>query len=308
MEITKPLTIGEEEINLLDLHSFINIFSIISGNLQLVQLNMKNPDVLEPVVDRAIVLSKAMLNRELQDFNIPAILAYQIDVLQLLEQLKTDRECNGLDMNLDLDVEIQTMTQIFEIMNIRAEELLNRWQHPGKWEMFKLDAFREDFHKFFYAMEKNSRGRYRIRYNIAEKEEADYLIQFVVNSDSNNSLCMIMMLKDVMRDLMANARKYTPPGGKIDIGVSMKNNVLRFVIEDSGIGIPQNQIEKVVEFGYRASNVKDTHRTMGGGFGLTKAYFFTKKNDGRLWIESREGLGTKISIEIPVPESVQALN
>ncbi|MCA1803493.1 MAG: ATP-binding protein, partial [Rhodothermaceae bacterium] len=120
--------------------------------------------------------------------------------------------------------------------------------------------------------------------------------------------CMIMMLKDVMRDLMANARKYTPPGGKIDIGVSMKQNVLRFVIEDSGIGIPQNQIEKVVEFGYRASNVKDTYKTMGGGFGLTKAYFFTKKNDGRLWIESREGLGTKISIEIPVPESVQALN
>jgi signal transduction histidine kinase len=306
MEITKPLNISEDEINLLDLHSFINIFSIISSNLQLVQLNIKYPDVMDPVIDRAVTLSRAMLNRELQNFNLPAILDYQNDVVQLLEHLKTDQNSNGL--NLDIDDEIQTMTQIFEVMNIRAEELLNRWQHPGKWEVFRLDAFREDFHKFFFAMEKNSRGRYRIRFNIAEKEEADYLIQFVVNSDSNNSLCMIMMLKDVMRDLMANARKYTPPGGKIDIGVSMKQNVLRFVIEDSGIGIPQNQIEKVVEFGYRASNVKDTHKTMGGGFGLTKAYFFTKKNDGRLWIESREGSGTKISIEIPVPDSVQSLN
>ncbi|MFN2374570.1 MAG: ATP-binding protein [Cyclonatronaceae bacterium] len=306
MEITKTLNISEDEINLLDLHSFINIFSIITSNLQLLQLNIKNPDVLDSIIDRAITLSRAMLNRELQDFNLPAILDYQNDVVQQLEQLKTDRESN--DLNLDIEDEIQTMTRIFEVMNIRAEELLNRWQHPGKWEVFRLEAFREDFHKFFYAMEKNSRGRYRIRFNIADKEEADYLIQFVANSDSNNSLCMIMMLKDVMRDLMANARKYTPPGGKIDIGVSMKQNVLRFVIEDSGIGIPQNQIEKVVEFGYRASNVKDTYKTMGGGFGLTKAYFFTKKNDGRLWIESREGLGTKISIEIPVPESVQALN
>ncbi|MCA1803494.1 MAG: hypothetical protein LC662_13680, partial [Rhodothermaceae bacterium] len=105
------------------------------------QLNIKNPDVLDSIIDRAITLSRAMLNRELQDFNLPAILDYQNDVVQQLEQLKTDRESN--DLNLDIEDEIQTMTRIFEVMNIRAEELLNRWQHPGKWEVFRLEAFRE---------------------------------------------------------------------------------------------------------------------------------------------------------------------
>lgn len=43
---------------------------------------------------------------------------------------------------------------------------------------------------------------------------------------------------------------------------------------------------------------------MGGGFGLTKAFHTTQKFGGRFWIESKIDLGTKISLEIPIPDRI----
>jgi signal transduction histidine kinase len=152
-------------------------------------------------------------------------------------------------------------------------------------------------------MQKNSRGRYKIIYNIAEQEKRDYLVNFAIDSELNGTIFMPLILKDVIRDLVANARKYTPPGEGITVGISQKKEVLRFVIEDSGIGIPEDEIEKVIDYGYRASNVRDKVRTMGGGFGLTKAYHVVQQYNGEMWIESELGEGTKIRVEIPIPEN-----
>ncbi|MFP4244276.1 MAG: sensor histidine kinase, partial [Ectothiorhodospira sp.] len=106
------------------------------------------------------------------------------------------------------------------------------------------------------------------------------------------------VFQDVIRDLLANARKYTPPGGRILAGLKDTGSELRFVVEDSGMGIPEHQIQQVVDFGFRADNVRD-RRTQGGGFGLTKAYWVTRRCGGRMWIDSALGLGTRIRIQLP---------
>jgi signal transduction histidine kinase len=107
-------------------------------------------------------------------------------------------------------------------------------------------------------------------------------------------------LKDVIRDLIANARKYTQAGGRINIGISQKEDAFKFVVEDNGYGIPSNELQSIVEFGYRGSNVESSIRTMGGGFGLTKALYVTQKYLGKFWIDSELDKGTKITLEIPV--------
>jgi len=109
---------------------------------------------------------------------------------------------------------------------------------------------------------------------------------------------MPAVLQDVMRDLIANARKYTDLGGIIITGLDDDGENLCFVVEDNGRGIPADQIEQVVEYGMRATNVKDKE-TKGGGFGLTKAFFVTCQYNGRMWIESEEGRGTTITLQIP---------
>lgn len=133
---------------------------------------------------------------------------------------------------------------IFKVLDDRTEEIFHRWNHPDRWESFSIKNFKKEFQNFFYTLEKNSRGRYRIIYNIAEQEEKDYLVQFEVNSDFNDTIYLPLLLKDVIRDLVANARKYTPPGGTIEIGIAQKDGLFKFVVKDSGYGIPEEEISK----------------------------------------------------------------
>jgi signal transduction histidine kinase len=109
---------------------------------------------------------------------------------------------------------------------------------------------------------------------------------------------MPLRLKDVLRDLLANARKYTKPGGRVALALHQDEARILCVIEDSGYGIPEDELEKVAEFGYRASNVRD-YPTMGGGFGLTKAVWLILSWGGRFHIASGLGEGTRIHIELP---------
>ncbi|MEX2586354.1 MAG: ATP-binding protein, partial [Balneolaceae bacterium] len=160
--------------------------------------------------------------------------------------------------------------------------------------------FRKDLVHFLGAVEKNSRGRYRIVYNIAKQETNDYLVHVNIDSDQSGRLYMPLLVKDTIRDLIANARKYTPPGGKIDIGLTIHEGILRFVIEDNGRGIPRDEIGHVVKYGYRASNVIDEVKTMGNGLGLTKAHYVINRFGGRLWIDSADYGGTTIRFELPV--------
>jgi signal transduction histidine kinase len=152
----------------------------------------------------------------------------------------------------------------------------------------------------FSAIEKNSHGRYRIIYNAALKEPNDYYFDFKLESNRGDNLLMPAVFQDVMRDLIANARKYTAPGGHITAALHEDPTLLRFVVEDTGRGIPPDEIEKVVHFGQRASNV-NTVRTMGGGFGLTKAFLVAKQFGGRFWIASELGVGTRVRIHLPRP-------
>ena len=70
------------------------------------------------------------------------------------------------------------------------------------------------------------------------------------------------------------------------------------MVKDNGRGIPEDQLQQVVEFGFRGRNVA-AHETKGAGFGLTKAYWVARHYKGKMWIESAEQAGTTITLEIP---------
>ncbi|MDZ7720053.1 MAG: ATP-binding protein [Balneolaceae bacterium] len=303
MEITNELSVSAEQIASLEMHSVINILSVISGQLQLIQMETDHDDLFNPPVEKCKTLAAACSSKEKKVLTLESIRELRKSVFSALDELENRNSV--LNDGSSVSEHRENLVNIFNVFDVRMMEILHRWESPGAWEAFNVNSFIGDFKKFFYAMEKNSNGRYKIIYNIADQEEKDYLVHFAINSDGNkNRIYLPLMLKDVIRDLIANARKYTPPGGELNIGISQKNNLFKFVIEDNGMGIPEDEITKVVEYGTRGSNVKDKVRTMGGGFGLTKAYFVVKELDGRMWIESELNQGTKITIEIPIPNQV----
>ncbi|MFW5715006.1 MAG: ATP-binding protein, partial [bacterium] len=155
-----------------------------------------------------------------------------------------------------------------------------------------------DILAFFDAVEQNSRGSYRFVENIALKDDRSYFVDLQFHSANADRITMPLLVKDVFRDLVANARKYTDPGGNILAGVFQDAEHLRMLVEDNGRGIPEESIESVVDFGIRAGNAI-SKTSYGGGFGLTKAYYITKNFGGRMWIESEINYYTRIKVVIP---------
>ena len=298
MEITSSLKITDKEIDQLEMHSVINVFTVLNSQLQLIQMNTDAPQILEAPIEAVGEFADAARAQSKERFSpeslskFESILFESLNTLIRIQPVLSDGTKTEEFRNI--------FTEILKIAAIRVSELQRRWQNPDSWESHNIKEFEKDFRNFFHALEKNSKGKYRIIYNISEQEEKDYLIQFNISGD-NSTIEMPILLKDVIRDMIANARKYTPPGGTITIGISQKKNKIRFVVEDNGFGIPEDEISEIVKFGYRGSNVKEIVRTMGGGFGLTKAWYVTDKFNGQMWIESEVDRGTKVIIELSIP-------
>ncbi len=301
MEITKQLEISDEHLYSLEMHSFINIINLMYNHLFLLQEESESPDMFNASMEMVYNLAYGVKSKDRKMFNPGNLRTYKETVNSLFEELEKK------DKSLKKDVDFQEMRSFFgeiiQVMEVRIDDLLMRWANPMKWDVYWTDDFKNQFLNYFYALEKNSKGNYRIIYNIAENEVKNFRVTFDVKSSIVHSITMPVLFKDVIRDLVTNSRKYTYPGGRIDIRMEMDNNLLRFTVTDNGIGIPADEIEEVVQYKYRASNVLKHKEILGNGFGLTKSYYNTKLFGGRFFIESELGKGTKVTIELPIPDT-----
>lgn len=297
VEITEIPVLSDGQTSLLNMHSFLNMLNVLHGELQLIGLFLNDdPDLLHS----ALALSEGM-RAELDNpaaclSNARALPEMAASIKQTIaDALARYSEESG---HPDMVESCENIHSVLRLIELRAAELLARAAAPGDWREMSIEEVRKDFHEVFSAIEKNSRGRYRIIYNLALQEPSDYFVTFNIESDNLNTVVMPPTFKDVMRDLMANARKYTAPGGSISAGLYETRDMLKFTVQDNGRGIVEDELEKVVHYGVRGSNTTKV-RTMGGGFGLTKALWVTKQFGGRFWIASAVGVGTRIRIEIP---------
>ncbi len=294
IEILVPVDLtGEQEI-IVELHSVINLINALYGCL----------DLLDSVFLGNLGTAKSLVMDLVKKINDAAIQRkpfgpdpfFSEIILAAVESAWNSQP--DLQTNPDALCLKNTIQMVLDVFHSRLEELEERLKNPEAWICVSEEYLTLSITQALAAIEKNSRGRYRIVFNIAEQTPRDYQVDLKVESEVGEYFLMPPVFQDVMRDLIANARKYTPLGGKISAGLRIYQTSLRFVVEDNGLGIPPEEIPSVVQFGYRASNTKKI-QTLGGGFGLTKAYKVAKKYGGRMWIRSRPEVGTRITIEIP---------
>ncbi len=103
----------------------------------------------------------------------------------------------------------------------------------------------------------------------------------------------------VFDNIFANAVKYTPEGGSIDLKVFREKDKVIFKIKDSGIGIPKAELEKVFSKFFRAKNAV-SFQTSGSGLGLYVAKNIVEKHGGEISLESEESAGTTVTFSLPV--------
>jgi two-component system phosphate regulon sensor histidine kinase PhoR len=107
------------------------------------------------------------------------------------------------------------------------------------------------------------------------------------------------LLRDVLQNLLDNAIQYTPAGGHIHVTAEAKGREAVITVSDTGIGIPTSDRERIFERFYRVDAARS--REAGGtGLGLSIAKHIVEAHNGRLWVESVIGEGSKFFFSIPI--------
>ncbi|MCE5251468.1 PAS domain-containing sensor histidine kinase [bacterium] len=109
-------------------------------------------------------------------------------------------------------------------------------------------------------------------------------------------------LKQVIYNLLTNAVKFTPDGGRMGIEVGRDESYLRVCVWDTGIGIAENDIETI--FGdFVQGEESAPHKYGGVGLGLSIVKRFIDQHGGRVWVESEKGKGSRFSFILPFAQA-----
>lgn len=107
-------------------------------------------------------------------------------------------------------------------------------------------------------------------------------------------------LKLVIQNLLENAIQYTHSGGAITVACAFQNGNVTFSVEDTGIGITEQEKERIFTKFFRGQNATRME-TRGSGLGLFIAKKIVEAHGGKIWFSSKEKSGTTFFVSFPAP-------
>ena len=131
-----------------------------------------------------------------------------------------------------------------------------------------------------------------------EIDKKGHKVECFVTADVPNVYADREGIERVVLNILTNSIKYTPDGGNIKIYVGFVYNDAYIKVIDNGLGIPEEDLNRIFERFYRVDKART--RQMGGtGLGLSIAKEILDKNNGSIDIKSEKGKGTEVVIRIP---------
>lgn len=136
---------------------------------------------------------------------------------------------------------------------------------------------------------------------LAERKQINVAVarldQATINGDA-------IRLRQLMLNLVDNAIKYTPEGGRVTLSLERVNGNANFVVEDTGIGIPEKDLANIFDRFYRVD--KSRSRQIDGlGLGLSISKWIAEAHGGQLLVESEVGKGSKFTVILPAASAPQ---
>ncbi|HET6419093.1 MAG TPA: ATP-binding protein [Geobacteraceae bacterium] len=141
---------------------------------------------------------------------------------------------------------------------------------------------------------------------ILESCRRDFMLQaedggIELNLDVEESITQVFMdgkqLKRVFANLLGNAIKFTPRGGRVSVEAGMNGEMLHVTVKDTGIGIPEKDISRVFNKYFRSGNASGFK---GTGLGLAISKAIVEAHGGIIEVESIQDLGTIFILKIPI--------
>jgi signal transduction histidine kinase len=102
----------------------------------------------------------------------------------------------------------------------------------------------------------------------------------------------------VLLNILSNALKFTPEGGRIDVRAALKEGTVEICVTDTGVGIAPEDQEAIFEE-FRQVGTADK-KVEGTGLGLALSRKFIELHGGRIWVQSQVGHGSTFTFTLPV--------
>jgi signal transduction histidine kinase len=145
----------------------------------------------------------------------------------------------------------------------------------------------------------------RFRVSAVEK---DLVLEFADRSPNQPIVILATVdgLDRILDNVISNAIKYTPPGGRVTVSLSGIKDAALVTVEDTGIGIPESAMEHLFEEFYRAPNARALEQ-QGTGLGLVIVKDLVSRFSGRIAVHSTPNIGTRFTVTLPLaaPEAVE---
>ena len=161
----------------------------------------------------------------------------------------------------------------------------------------KFDAGNYSLENSEFSFEKSVQDVYNAQRLSAQRRGHEFSV------DIKGALPLVLgdrlRIEQVLTNMISNAIKYAPDGGKIKVTAGSRGGIVWCKVRDNGIGIPEEDFEHVFERFYRVDKAR-SRESGGTGLGLSIAYEIVQRHGGDLRITGKKGTGTEISLSLPV--------
>ncbi len=130
-----------------------------------------------------------------------------------------------------------------------------------------------------------------------QAEPRKIALDFVRGSAPHALSCDSGLVERVVMNLIGNAMKFTPEGGKITVEIGTRDGEMEFSVQDTGPGIPKMALKSVFE---KFKQLEGGQMRQGYGLGLAICKKVVELHGGRIWVESEEGRGSRFIFRLPL--------
>ena len=272
--ITKPFE-PEEVLSRVKIHLLIRQ---LQNDLQ-----TKNADLLASL-DRERELNKLksrFISIASHEFRTPlSAIRFSNNLLKRYTQVISEK-----DVAQDMVEELESIDTALRQMTDTLEEVLTLSKsEAGQFPFFPLQL---DLFELCHGIVE----RFRLLAN--EKHDIVYA------SDTKELPACVdpKLIENILSNLLSNAIKYSPEGGTVTVHLAQEDGQALLSVEDQGIGISEEDCQRLFEAFYRASNTKEIK---GTGLGLSIVKQFVELHDGAIHVESALHKGSRFVVSLPL--------
>ena len=109
----------------------------------------------------------------------------------------------------------------------------------------------------------------------------------------------------ILLNLVSNANRYTQPGGKVSVSLTVERDRLITRVQDNGQGVAEADLEKIFSVYHRGSTADGRGASRSSGIGLAISKYLVELHGGKIWVESKQGEGSSFYFSLPTGEGYE---